>query len=70
MVLELVRRDGDAQAAVDAALALVPLELETVHVGYSSRWRLAGLVEAVDLDPGAEAPYAPSPRSTRGATLA
>jgi hypothetical protein len=70
MVLELVRRDGDALAAVDAALALAPLELETVHLGYSSRWRLAALVEAVDREPGAEARYAPSPRSTRGATLA
>ena len=70
MVLELVRRDGDAQTAVDAALALVPLELETVHLGYSSQWRLAALVEAVDREPGAEARYAPSPRSTRGATLA
>ena len=70
MVLELVRRDGDAQAAVDAALALVPLDLEVVHLGYSSQWRLAALVEAVDREPSAEARYAPSPRSTRGATLA
>ncbi len=38
-------------------------------VAYTSPWRNAGLLEAVDADEE-PAPYAPSPRSTRGATRA
>ena len=70
MTFELARPDAPAQAVVDAALALVRVEVEAAHLGYSSPWRLAALLEAVDREPTADERYAPSPRSTRGATRA
>jgi hypothetical protein len=70
MTLELVPPGGDAHAVVDAALTLVPVELEPAHLGYASPWRLAALLEAVGRKAAADERYAPSPRSTRGATRA
>jgi hypothetical protein len=67
---ELVHPDGAAQRLVDAALALAPVELDAANVGYSSPWRRAALLEAVDRDPCSDERYALSPRSTRGATRA
>jgi hypothetical protein len=70
MPFELVRPNGEAQGLVDAALALVPVELEAANVGFSSPWRRAALLEAVDREPCWGERYALSPRSTRGATRA
>ena len=70
MPLELVPPDRDADAAVAAALALAPVQLEPSDAGYGSPWRLAALLEAVDPERCADERYAPSPRSTRGATRA
>jgi hypothetical protein len=67
---ELVPPDGEAEGLVDAALELVPVELEPANVGYSSPWRRAALLEAVDRDSCSDERYALSPRSTRGATRA
>jgi hypothetical protein len=70
MALELVPPDGGAQAAVEAALELASVAPERANVGYSSPWRVAALLEAADREPCADERYAPSPRSTRGATRA
>jgi hypothetical protein len=70
MALELVPPDHAAQAALQAALALVPLDIEPARPASSSPWRLAAVAEGVDREPAADDRYAPSPRSTRGATRA
>ena len=60
--------------AIRHALARVGVRLESARVPYDSAWRHAAVAEATDdvehTSPAALAPYAPSPRSTRGATRA
>jgi hypothetical protein len=70
MAFELVPRDAAAQAVLDAALELARLDLDRPTAASSSPWRRAALDEAVERDPNADERYAPSPRSTRGATRA
>jgi hypothetical protein len=54
-----------------AALARAGIEANGPPPGYASRWRRAGFAEAVEREAApAPAPYAPSPRSSRGATRA
>lgn len=70
MGLDLDPADGRAQAALDHALSLASIELDPGFPGYASPWRVAALAESVERDPRADESYAPSPRSTRGATRA
>ena len=55
--------------ALRTALAEAGIRLDTEHAAYATPWRRTALGEAVDAD-SMEAPYALSPRSTRGATRA
>jgi hypothetical protein len=60
--------------AIRDVLSRVGVQLEPARVPYDSAWRQAGVAEATDdvehASPAALPPYAPSPRSTRGATRA
>jgi hypothetical protein len=60
--------------AIRHALARVGVRLESARVPDDSAWRQGALGEATDdiehASPAALPPYAPSPRSTRGATRA
>jgi hypothetical protein len=57
------------RAVLAAALARAGVEPNGRPPAYSSRWRRAGLAEAVERAP-APGSYAFSPRSSRGATRA
>jgi hypothetical protein len=60
--------DSSGQRAVIEALERAGVRVEVAPAAYESAWRAVGLSEAVDgEEPEA---YAPSPRSTRGATRA
>jgi hypothetical protein len=67
--------DEWTRRAVAAALARFPVAIDPSHLGYASRWRLAGLAEAVqsgwaddeECKPGG---YGCSPRIIRGVTRA
>ena len=54
--------------ALELALTLTGIR-SAGPTAYASPWRNEGLLEAVDADEEST-PYAPSPRSTRGATRA
>ncbi|HEY7729878.1 MAG TPA: hypothetical protein VH950_03150 [Gaiellaceae bacterium] len=70
MEIELVpAAEPVQQAAVAAALRAVRGDLDTGRSPYVSCWRRRGLAEAVERDEP-EPGYAPSPRSSRGATRA
>lgn len=56
-------------AAIRRALARAGIRPDGQSEAYSSEWRLAAAREATDNQPAA-ARFAPSPRSTRGATRA
>jgi hypothetical protein len=59
--------------AIAGLLASAGVDLDETPTAYSSRWLRLGLREAVQARPErsrAAAPYARSPRSTRGATRA
>ncbi len=56
-------------ALVGRALASARAGFAATNSGYDSAWRRAAAREAVDRQP-AVVRYAPSPRSTRGATRA
>jgi hypothetical protein len=58
-----------AQTAVVRALATAGVRMQREPDVYASPWRRAGAREAVECQPPV-ARYAPSPRSTRGATRA
>jgi hypothetical protein len=67
--------DVRTRRVVAAALARFPVGIDPPHLGYASRWRLAGLAEAVqsgaaDDEERAPAGYGCSPRSIRGVTRA
>ena len=71
MGIDVVPPLGPAeQQVVTIGLARAGMRLDGVHVAYASAWRRAAAREAVDSTPPAPARYAPSPRSTRGATRA
>lgn len=56
------------QRALIVALERAGTRVGRPRPGYDSAWRVAGLREAADADEPED--YAPSPRSTRGATRA
>jgi hypothetical protein len=56
--------DAAAREAAFRAVAAVTRAEQLAAAGYGSDWRRAALAEGVERDPG----YAPSPRSSRGAT--
>ncbi len=60
--------DGPGKEAVIEALGRAGVRVEVAPAAYASAWRAAGLRDGVEGD-DAEG-YAPSPRSTRGATRA
>jgi hypothetical protein len=57
------------RAALDRALVRAGIRVEAASEALSSPWLRKGVSEAVDRQPPV-ARYAPSPRSTRGATRA
>jgi hypothetical protein len=68
-VLEVDPPVADAEReALVVALRRVGVGLERRSPSHDSAWRQAAAREAVDPEPGER--YAPSPRSTRGATRA
>jgi hypothetical protein len=68
--LEVVPAVGERERAVIvAALTRAGVEPDDRPQAYSSRWRRAGLAEALERAPARRA-YALSPRSSRGATRA
>lgn len=60
--------DSSGQRAVIEALERAGVRVEVAPVAYESAWRAAGVREVVEVDELED--YAPSPRSTRGATRA
>jgi hypothetical protein len=72
MEIDVAPSAGERERDVLAvALARVGVEASGLPPGYASCWRRAGFAEAVEREPAPEsAPYAPSPRSSRGATRA
>lgn len=62
-------RSGEAEAVL-AALDEAGIASDLAPTGRDNAWRAAALAEAVDRDPRDVDGYAPSPRSTRGATRA
>ena len=69
MTLEVVPPvSEDENAALRRGLATLGVRLEGQPDAYRSAWRRTALREATDNEPVRR--YAPSPRSTRGATRA
>lgn len=60
--------DEPGQQAVIEALKQAGVRIEAMPGAYESAWRAAGLRDGVESDEAED--YAPSPRSTRGATRA
>ncbi|HEU0337452.1 MAG TPA: hypothetical protein VFR43_12895 [Gaiellaceae bacterium] len=70
MEIEVVPAVGERERAVlVAALTRAGVEPDGRPPAYASRWRRAGLAEALEREPARRA-YALSPRSSRGATRA
>jgi hypothetical protein len=71
--IEVVPPLGETeQQAVRHALVRAGIRLDALALPYLSAWRRAAALESVDNEPDASRSgrYAPSPRSTRGATRA
>jgi hypothetical protein len=69
MLVVRPRSRDDELAVIRVALERAGLRLDEHPEVYANSWRSAALREAVD-DELEMIPYAPSPRSTRGATRA
>jgi hypothetical protein len=69
MAIEVVPAVSEGEsAALHRALATLGVHLDGQPEAYRSAWRRTALREATDNEPVPR--YAPSPRSTRGATRA
>ena len=69
MAIEVVPPVAEGESvALRRGLATLGLRLDGQPEAYRSAWRRAALREATDNEPAPR--YAPSPRSTRGATRA
>jgi hypothetical protein len=64
------RLTATEDTALRRAFALAGVRLDRAPAAYTSEWRRAAACEAVGGELSAPRRYAPSPRSTRGATRA